>query len=158
VANPGPTPTPGPITIIDPLPDSLTYVSATGQGWMCSASGHTVTCTRPGQLAVGATSSVTLTVLVGPAAVPTVLNTATANAPGTPPTSASDTAPVPAPAIPPAPDSPPAASGTGALSFTGIDVALSLLAALGLMSLGALLVAATRKRRPRTRPTPTTRS
>ncbi len=149
VTNPGPTPTPGPITITDKLPDSLTYVSATGPSWSCAASGQTVTCTRPGPLAVGASSSVTVTVLVGQAAVPSVLNTATAEAPGTPPTSASDTAPVPAPPAPPvpAPPAPPATSGGGELSFTGVDVALFVLAALVLIAFGTVLVGAARRRR-----------
>jgi hypothetical protein len=40
-----------------------------------------VTCTRPGELAVGASSTITLTVLVGAGSMPSVLNTATADAP-----------------------------------------------------------------------------
>jgi large repetitive protein len=142
VANPGPTATPGPVTITDPLPDGLTYVSATGPGWNCSASGQKVTCVRPGEFAVGATSSVTLTVLVGLAAVPSVQNTATAIAPGTAPLSASDTAPVPSP-----PPTPSTSSGTVGLSFTGFDALFPLLGGLALLCVGAFLLNTTRRRR-----------
>lgn len=51
VRNDGPGTVTGPITMTDVLPQGLTYVSATGDGWTCSASGQTVTCTRPGGLA-----------------------------------------------------------------------------------------------------------
>ena len=152
VGNPGPTATPGPITVTDPLPNGLTYVSAAGPGWTCAASGSTVTCIRAGQLVVGATSSVTLTVLVGPAAVPTVVNTATAHAPGAPPISASDTASVP---VPPSSPAAPTHFASSHLGGTGFDAALALLAALALMSFGALIVVTTRKRRPRTTPVST---
>lgn len=147
VADTGPTPTPGPVTITDPLPNGLTYVSAGGAGWTCSASGQQVTCTRPGELAVGATSAVTLTVLVGPAAVPSVVNTATATAPGSPPTSGSDTAPVTGPtttsAVRPAGPSP------GQLPFTGFDALGFVLAGTSLVGLGGLTLGATRRRRRR---------
>jgi large repetitive protein len=144
VTNPGPTATPGPITITDQLPNGLTYVSAAGPGWTCNASGQTVTCVRPGELAVGAASSVTVTVLVGSAAVPSVLNTATATAPGTPPISASDTAPVP-----PLADASPA-SGGSVLSATGFDAVVFLIAALALIGAGGLLLGRARRRHPPT--------
>jgi large repetitive protein len=147
VTNPGPTPTPGPVTITDPLPAGLTYVSAAGPGWTCSASGQTVTCMRPGELSVGAPSSVTLTVLVGQAAVPSVLNTATARAPGTPPTSASDSATVPAPRRSPENTQ----SGGLELATTGFDVVVGG-AALILTGVGLLLVGAARRRRVRRSP------
>jgi large repetitive protein len=142
VANPGPTATPGPVTITDPLPAGLTYVSASGPGWNCSASGQMVTCVRPGAFAVGATSSITLTVLVGLAAVPSVQNTATAVAPGTAPLSASDTAPVPSP-----PPTPSTSSGTVGLSFTGFDALFLLLGGLALLCVGVFLLNITRRRR-----------
>jgi MSHA biogenesis protein MshQ len=65
VANAGPDAEPGPITVIDTLPAGLTYVSASGTGWSCSASGQMVTCTRAGTLASGAeTASISVTVKV----------------------------------------------------------------------------------------------
>ncbi len=66
-----------PVTVIDVLPAGLTFVSAAGTGWSCSASGQTVTCTRPPVLDPGATAPpLTLTVAVGAAAFPSVTNTA----------------------------------------------------------------------------------
>jgi uncharacterized repeat protein (TIGR01451 family)/fimbrial isopeptide formation D2 family protein len=94
VSNTGLTQTPGPVVITDPLPAGLSYASATGTGWTCSAKGSTVTCTHAGALAVGASSSVALVVNVLAAAYPEVTNTASATAPGSPPATASDPTPV----------------------------------------------------------------
>jgi uncharacterized repeat protein (TIGR01451 family) len=66
------------ITVTDVLPAGLTYVSGSGSGWTCGASGQTVTCTRPPALNPGVTAPpLTLTVAVGSAAFPSVSNTAT---------------------------------------------------------------------------------
>lgn len=66
------------IQVVDTLPAGLTYVSATGTGWTCGASGQTVTCTRPPPLAAGTTAPpITLTVAVAAGAAPGVTNTAT---------------------------------------------------------------------------------
>jgi len=73
----GAGPTTDAITVTDTLPAGLSYVSGTGDGWTCSANGQEVTCTNPGPLAAGASSSVTLTVGVAAAAVPSVSNSAT---------------------------------------------------------------------------------
>jgi len=51
-----------PLTVTDNLPSGLTYESASGDGWTCSAAGQLVTCTRPSALDPGAA---TLTVKVG---------------------------------------------------------------------------------------------
>ncbi|HEX2057316.1 MAG TPA: Ig-like domain-containing protein [Actinomycetota bacterium] len=65
VRNDGPGTVVGPLTVTDVLPQGLTYVSATGDGWTCSASGQTVTCTRPGNLApLEAAPPITLLVAV----------------------------------------------------------------------------------------------
>jgi len=75
VTNNGPSDTSGTITVTDTLPVGLTYVSATGTGWACSAAGQTVTCTMPSPLVNGATApAITLTVSVGAAAIPSVIN------------------------------------------------------------------------------------
>ena len=76
VSNNGPTDDPGPITVKDVLPAGLSYVKASGDGWVCSAAGQTVTCTRAAGLALKKTSAIALTVTVLPAAYPTVINTA----------------------------------------------------------------------------------
>jgi large repetitive protein len=125
VINNGPTPSPGPIRVTDTLPNGLTYVSATGTEWKCSAKGVTVTCVRHKALPVHGSSSITLKVLVGPAAVPSVTNTATTSAPGAQDNSASDTAPVKT-----------RPSESGVLPFTGLDAAELVAAAILLISLG----------------------
>jgi uncharacterized repeat protein (TIGR01451 family) len=84
VTNVGAGPTTGPITLIDQLPAGLTFVSATGTGWTCAATGQTVTCTHPGPLAPNASISITLTVLPSLAAAPSVINSASVSTPGDP--------------------------------------------------------------------------
>lgn len=71
-----------PITVTDTLPAGLTYVSAVGTNWNCSAASQIVTCTHAGPLASGASlPNIALTVAVGNAAHPSVTNTATVSAP-----------------------------------------------------------------------------
>ena len=77
VSNLGTASTNATITVTDSLPASLSFVSATGTGWTCSATGQVVTCTDPSSLAPAASTSITLTVKVGSAAFPTVTNSAT---------------------------------------------------------------------------------
>jgi uncharacterized repeat protein (TIGR01451 family) len=60
--------TSGAITVTDLLPPGLTFLSATGTDWTCSATDLEVTCTNPGPIEPGASSAITLTVEVGPAA------------------------------------------------------------------------------------------
>lgn len=81
VDNLGETDDPGPITVADPLPAGLTFVSATGNGWECAASGQNLTCTRASGLAKGARSSITLVATVGAEAYPDVTNIATVGSP-----------------------------------------------------------------------------
>jgi uncharacterized repeat protein (TIGR01451 family) len=76
VSNVGSAPTSGPITLVDSLPAGLSYVSFTGTGWTCSAAAPNVACSRTQALAPQATSTVTLTVSVAAAAVPSVVNSA----------------------------------------------------------------------------------
>lgn len=78
VFNAGPAAETGPITVTDTLPAGLTYVSASGSGWSCSASGQVVTCTRTGSLAKNASASaITVTATVANTATGTLTNTAT---------------------------------------------------------------------------------
>ena len=81
VANAGPTADPGPITVTDPLAAGLTFVSASGPGWVCSSVAPVVTCTRAAGLAVSESSTISLVVGVGPLAFPTVTNVATVTTP-----------------------------------------------------------------------------
>ena len=77
VRNAGPEVEANDVQVTDPLPAGLTFQSAAGTGWSCSATGQDVACTHPGPLAVGATlPDITLTVGVGAAAAPSVVNTA----------------------------------------------------------------------------------
>lgn len=70
VANNGPLATNVPITVSHPLPNGLNFVSGTGSGWSCAASGSNVTCTKVTSLATSSTASYTLVVAVGAAAAP----------------------------------------------------------------------------------------
>ena len=74
VKNSGPQSANGQITVVDSLPAGLTYASTAG-GWTCAAVGQRVTCTTPGPLANGATSTFTLSATV--AATVTVGSTVT---------------------------------------------------------------------------------
>ena len=83
VSNAGNVATSGTISVSDTLPAGLTFASATGSGWSCSASGQVVTCTTAAIVAAGASAPpITLTVNVLAAAVPSVINTATASGGG----------------------------------------------------------------------------
>lgn len=68
---------PGPISVTDTLPAGLTFNSATGVGWTCGAVAQVVTCAHAGPLAAGnSLPDITLDVLPGAVAVPSVTNTA----------------------------------------------------------------------------------
>jgi uncharacterized repeat protein (TIGR01451 family) len=96
-SEPGSQPTDFPIVVTDTLPAGLTYASASGAGWSCSATGQTVTCTHPGPLNAGASLPViTLNAAVGNAAYPSVTNTAQVTTPSNDPDSANNTASDPA--------------------------------------------------------------
>ena len=65
------------VSVSDPYPAGLTYVSASGVGWSCSDAAGTLTCTRP-SLANGATATIALVLNVpaGYAGPNPVVNTA----------------------------------------------------------------------------------
>ncbi|MCX8072075.1 MAG: hypothetical protein N3C12_06460 [Candidatus Binatia bacterium] len=87
VSNLGPQVTNIPLVVTDALPQGLSFVSATGTGWSCQASGSTVQCTYSDSLPVGGITAITLTVGVGSDAYPTVTNVATLSYPADPDTS-----------------------------------------------------------------------
>ena len=82
VNNVGLEPSSGTIIVTDTLPAGLSFVSGTGAGWTCSATGQDVTCMNADPLAAGASTSITLTVGVGSAASPSVVNTVNVSHPG----------------------------------------------------------------------------
>ena len=65
VSNAGPQSANGQITVVDSLPANFTYAGVTGSGWTCSAVGQRVTCTTPGPLANGGSSSLVVSAVVG---------------------------------------------------------------------------------------------
>jgi uncharacterized repeat protein (TIGR01451 family) len=75
ITNIGLMATAGDITATDTLPPGLAFVSSAGSGWACSAAGQAVTCINPGPVNPGESSTIMLTVDVGSAAVPGVMNT-----------------------------------------------------------------------------------
>jgi uncharacterized repeat protein (TIGR01451 family) len=56
VRNDGTAPTVGTTTVTDTLPAELSYVSASGSGWSCGATGQDVTCTRSSSIGAGQTA------------------------------------------------------------------------------------------------------
>jgi uncharacterized repeat protein (TIGR01451 family) len=137
VANPtGPSTASG-ITIADTLPAGITLVGTpSGTNWACQPG--TVSCAYTVPLAVGATSeplTVTVTVSAAITADTTIVNTAvatcveTALAPCT--DSSTETTPVVVPVLPP----------------TGADPSRGIVAGVGLLGLGWVLLATSRRRR-----------
>jgi uncharacterized repeat protein (TIGR01451 family) len=79
ITNAGPSNAPS-VTVVDVLPTSLGYVSATGPGWTCNAAGGTVTCDY-GSLTVGPAPSITLVTTVELTATGLITNTASVSSP-----------------------------------------------------------------------------
>jgi|GEM_PF-3232322 len=73
----GSAPNPDAVTVTDTLPPGLTYVSASGSGWSCSAAGANVSCNHAGPIDEATSTDIILTVSVEAAAFPGVTNTAT---------------------------------------------------------------------------------
>ena len=88
VSNTGPTEDPGPVTLTDVLPEGLTLVGATGEGWSCTGA-EAVSCEYAEVLEAGASTELVLEVDVAPSAYPAVVNTAAVDSP-TEETDASD--------------------------------------------------------------------
>ena len=76
VANAGPSQATG-VTVTDTVPDGLTYVSASGDGWVCAEDAAVVTCELDDVLPPGESAGdITLVATVEPGAYPSVANTA----------------------------------------------------------------------------------
>jgi uncharacterized repeat protein (TIGR01451 family)/fimbrial isopeptide formation D2 family protein len=124
VSNTGLTADPGPVTVTDPLPSGLSFVSVDDAGAATCTTGSTVTCTLDAPLAVGASVALVLTVRVAGNAPDRIVNQAFATTPSlqvTPLPSGGAEASDPG-AVQPDPDAVtnpnPLAPG-GALAFTG---------------------------------------
>lgn len=77
VHNNGPVDAQGTTTVTDVLPAGLTYSTASGTGWSCSAAAQVVTCTNPNLIANGANlPTITLKVNVAANAPATISNSA----------------------------------------------------------------------------------
>ena len=81
VVNNGPSDNPGPITVVDNLPRGNEFLSATGDGWSCSATGRTVTCVYGAGLVVGQEAGFSIRVNVVNGAAPAVVNPAEVTSP-----------------------------------------------------------------------------
>jgi fimbrial isopeptide formation D2 family protein len=70
------------VTVTDTLPNGLTYVSFTAgsDGWSCTPSGQTVTCTGAPDISTGQDSTFTITTSIGAAAAPKATNSAVLSA------------------------------------------------------------------------------
>ena len=82
VTNVGVGRTVGAITVVDSLPQGLTFVSASPAGWSCSSAGSVVTCVSDEVLLSGESRLLTLTTLVSAAPGATLRNVATVGTPG----------------------------------------------------------------------------
>lgn len=82
VANVGTQTTTGSTTVNDNLAPGLTFVSGSGAGFTCAASGQLVTCTRTAPLAPDQSASITITVAVSAPSGTPIVNTATVATPG----------------------------------------------------------------------------
>lgn len=80
--NNGPMAEGGPIKVVDVLPASLIFVSASGTGWSCSNSGQTVTCLYSASVPAGTLlPTITLRVTAAAAASGLITNSATVSGP-----------------------------------------------------------------------------
>jgi uncharacterized repeat protein (TIGR01451 family) len=75
VANLGPGPTIGTITVTENLPAGLTYSSFSGTGWSRTGTGPVITFTRASALAAGASSNIVLNTNVTNSAIGVITNT-----------------------------------------------------------------------------------
>ncbi|MBI5889668.1 MAG: DUF11 domain-containing protein [Nitrosomonadales bacterium] len=93
VSNPGMSALAGTISVVDTLPAGMSYQSASGTNWTCSANGQDVTCSYVGTLNGGATApAITLIAAVDAGASGTLTNTATVSGSAPDSNSANNTA------------------------------------------------------------------
>ncbi len=89
ITNAGPSDAPS-VTVVDTLPASLRFVSATGPGWTCTAASGSVTCDY-GPLMVGPAPAISLVTTVELTATGLITNTAVVSSPLPDPTPSDNT-------------------------------------------------------------------
>ncbi len=155
VRNNGPGAEPSPV-VTDNLPTGLTFVSASGDGWVCTNVGSSVTCRSSSPVAAnGVLPVITLTVLVGADAVPSVTNTGlvTGARPDAVPSNNSSSATAPVTQVLAQTATPPAATPSAAtptpstFAHTGAATATLLLSGVGMVLTGLALLIARRRLR-----------
>ncbi len=77
VTNDGPSLSVAPLEVTDTLPGNISGVTATGTGWTCDTSVTPLSCTTATDLALGATSRITVTALVDSDFTGSLTNSAT---------------------------------------------------------------------------------
>ena len=164
VSNNGIGATPSVMTITDNLPAGLTFRSASGQGWICSAAGQSVMCTGGGPLAAGQSSTIRIVTTVTTTGGATISNVASVASSGVELTSSNNTSaaqtlvdtppPAPTPAVPvvnPLPIATPTPVAVPSpviapLPTTGADSRPWMLIGGALVLAGALMILATKRR------------
>ena len=142
------------VVLVDTLPAGVTFVSASGTGWACVASGSaTVTCTRP-DLANGATAPVVTLVVRAPATGGLLVNHAAVSSSTSDPVADNNASAAPAVVQVAPPGGGPASGGGGGDGATGgthpptgADLSREALWAFVFLLLGVILVRL--RRRPR---------
>jgi uncharacterized repeat protein (TIGR01451 family) len=81
LVNHGPQSAVGPITVTNTLPAGLTFTSATGVGWTCSAAGQVVTCTHA-TIAKNTPTTISIVAFITSSVATSVTNVATVSYPG----------------------------------------------------------------------------
>lgn len=146
VTNHGPSASLAPLTVTDVLPEGMSFRSAEGTGWQCSAVGRTVTCTSATPLAAGASSAVTLRVALDPGLTGRQVNGATVSGPARDldPADNTDTATVDVARPDPRAEDTPRASRADVAVGTGVAGGLPVTggSSAALTALAALLLAA----------------
>ena len=140
VTNAGPSATVQPVVVVDPLPDGLRFVSASGDGWDCASISDDITCSYERSIAADSTATITLRAEVTAGAGQRIENVASLVGVNGVVTEASEAATIIVPAA--------SASGDGgAIAFTGTEPAgLMTFAALASL-LGLTLLVGTRRYR-----------
>ncbi len=162
VTNEGPNATVGALQIVDTLPDTLTYVSFSGDGWLCQVAGQVVSCVNDEVLALGQSSSLVIVTAVNAEPGVTLTNSASVVGGGSEVTlesSATVSVPTP-PVVPPDPTAPTTpttpstpttpttpTTGTSTPAPTGSETGKLVSVALLLLAAGAVFMWVSRPRR-----------